>query len=420
MLRGKLSFISTLLLLSLVLPALLLTPARAQETSHTFTETGKTVSGIFLQYWHTHGGLAQQGYPISDEMTLTSTDGKEYKTQFFERAVFEHHPEYAGTENEVLLKLVGQTFYDRHFGNTPPLNQSVNPTNTYTFQETGHAIGGKFRAYWEAHGGLAQQGYPMTDEFTMVSTDGKEYTTQVFQRAVFELHPEFAGTENEVLLRLLGVEELAELSNPETSTTPTPSATTGPEATATLEAQSVIVIPYAYGRVEIENQSPEVITMNGNARLYFEDIYRKTGKTGTVNLKVIILPFGFELNNQRLRESSYNGKPVVEADMGGCGANRTEMVAGAMYFQIDGGEANKTSCKQVQNLENYKPLHAAFAVGQFRSWLISFGGYKDDAESVAGKKMLDAIDPILKPGITFTDVDGKQVVTNPPMDAYIP
>ncbi|MEA2575684.1 MAG: polysaccharide biosynthesis protein PslG, partial [Chloroflexia bacterium] len=205
-------FLTTLLLmLALPLPQ---TSTRAQETTHTFPETGKTVRGIFLQYWTTHGGLAQQGYPISDEMMLKSTDGKEYRTQFFQRAVFEQHAEFAGTPNEVLLKLVGQTFYERHFQTTPPSNQAVNPTNSMTFKETGHGIGGKFRAYWEQHGGLAQQGYPMTDEFKMASTDGKEYTTQVFQRAVFELHPEFAGTENEVLLRLLGVEELEVFNKP--------------------------------------------------------------------------------------------------------------------------------------------------------------------------------------------------------------
>lgn len=197
----------------------------AQETTHTFPETGKTVSGIFLQYWTSHGGVAQQGYPITDEMDLISTDGKTYRTQFFQRAVFERHPEFAGTPNEVLLKLVGQTFYGRHFNNTPPPNPTVNPTNTLAFKETGHSIGGKFRDYWEKHGGLAQQGYPMTDEFKMVSTDGKEYATQVFQRAVFELHPEFAGTENEVLLRLLGVEELDAVNKPPATATPVPSAT---------------------------------------------------------------------------------------------------------------------------------------------------------------------------------------------------
>ncbi|HEY0072129.1 MAG TPA: hypothetical protein VGE04_19375 [Chloroflexia bacterium] len=225
----KAALLLTTLLLIAALPLLPQTPTRAQETSHTFPETSKTASGIFLQYWTSHGGLAQQGYPISDEMMLASTDGKEYRTQFFQRAVFEHHPEFAGTPNEVLLKLVGQTFYERHFQTTPPPNQTTNPTNTLTFKETGHSIGGKFRDYWEKHGGLAQQGYPMTGEFKMASTDGKEYTTQVFQRAVFELHPEFAGTENEVLLRLLGVEEFEALNKlPTTSTPNVPGATTTP------------------------------------------------------------------------------------------------------------------------------------------------------------------------------------------------
>src|SRR5207249_4151290 len=67
--------------------------------------------------------------------------------------------------------------------------------------ETGHTIGGRFRAYWEQHGGMDQQGYPISDEFTEVSAlDGKLYLVQYFQRAVFEYHPEYAGTPFEVLL----------------------------------------------------------------------------------------------------------------------------------------------------------------------------------------------------------------------------
>ncbi|MDQ3929283.1 MAG: hypothetical protein M3328_09065, partial [Chloroflexota bacterium] len=39
----------------------------AQPDSRLFPETGKTVKGKFLQYWNTHGGLPQQGFPISEE-----------------------------------------------------------------------------------------------------------------------------------------------------------------------------------------------------------------------------------------------------------------------------------------------------------------------------------------------------------------
>src|SRR3954447_18894152 len=79
----------------LAMPALpSATGSYAQGDSHTFPETGQTVKGKFLAYWSGHGGLAQQGYPISAEMQAASdTDGKTYTVQYFERAVFEVHPE---------------------------------------------------------------------------------------------------------------------------------------------------------------------------------------------------------------------------------------------------------------------------------------------------------------------------------------
>ncbi len=68
--------------------------AFAQSGCQTSKETSKTVCGRFLQYWSSHGGVAQQGFPISNEMPETSaTDGKTYTVQYFERAVFELHPE---------------------------------------------------------------------------------------------------------------------------------------------------------------------------------------------------------------------------------------------------------------------------------------------------------------------------------------
>ncbi len=71
------------------------------------------------------------------------------------------------------------------------------------FAETGHNLGGAFRAYWEAQGSLAQFGLPMTESFAERNTDdGKSYTVQYFERARFELHPEKDG--EQVLLGRLG------------------------------------------------------------------------------------------------------------------------------------------------------------------------------------------------------------------------
>jgi hypothetical protein len=66
-------------------------------------------------------------------------------------------------------------------------------------------VGGKFLEYWQRNGGLPQQGFPISEEFTEVSDlDGKPYRVQYFERAVFELHPENVGTPYEVLLSQLG------------------------------------------------------------------------------------------------------------------------------------------------------------------------------------------------------------------------
>ena len=79
----------------------------AQGDSHYFPETNHTVSGKFWDYWQAHGGLAQQGYPISDEFTeVSDLNGKPYTVQYFERAVFEMHPENQ-PPYDVLLSQLG-------------------------------------------------------------------------------------------------------------------------------------------------------------------------------------------------------------------------------------------------------------------------------------------------------------------------
>lgn len=84
--------------------------------SLTFAPTGKTVRGAFLAYWDAHGGLPIFGYPISNEMTEQSaTDGKPYTVQYFERAVFELHPENQ-PPYDVLLTRLGSLRYDTLYG----------------------------------------------------------------------------------------------------------------------------------------------------------------------------------------------------------------------------------------------------------------------------------------------------------------
>src|SRR5438132_1294898 len=79
----------------------------AQPQCQTFTQTNKTVCGIFLTYWTEHGGVPRQGLPISSEFQeVSDIDRKTYTVQYFERAVFEHHPENQAPY-DVLISLLG-------------------------------------------------------------------------------------------------------------------------------------------------------------------------------------------------------------------------------------------------------------------------------------------------------------------------
>lgn len=190
----------------LVMTAFPSQPSAAQTGSRTFPETGKTVKGKFLTYWDTHGGLAQQGFPISEEMQEKSdTDGKTYTVQYFERAVFELHPENAGKPSEVLLSLLGVFLYKQKYPNGAPGQVANASPGSRFFPETGRRVGGSFLAYWNTNGALPQQGFPISEEFNEVSPlDGKTYKVQYFERAVFEAHPEQRDPRFQVLLSQLG------------------------------------------------------------------------------------------------------------------------------------------------------------------------------------------------------------------------
>ena len=156
-----------------------------------FPETGRSARGAFLAYWQQNGGLPQQGFPISEEMTEKSdTDGKFYTVQYFERAVFELHPENK-PPYDLLLSLLGNFDYKRKYPSGAPGQQPNTSPGSILFKETGKRLGGVFLSYWQQHGGLAQQGFPISDELTEKSElNGKTYRVQYFERAVFEYHPE--------------------------------------------------------------------------------------------------------------------------------------------------------------------------------------------------------------------------------------
>ena len=140
------------------------------------------IAGRFLSYWQKHGGLMRFGVPLSSEGRERLDDGNEYVVQYFERARLELHPENA-PPYDVLLGQIG-----RHFHPADPPATPL-PDARY-FPETGHNLYTGFRDYWEARGGFAAFGLPLSEEFTERLEDGNDYTVQYFERARFEWHPE--------------------------------------------------------------------------------------------------------------------------------------------------------------------------------------------------------------------------------------
>jgi mono/diheme cytochrome c family protein len=88
-----------------------------------------------------------------------------------------------------------------------PVTAENAPAGNVFFPETGHSVGPSFAAYWQANGGLARFGYPLSEQYNGIGSDGQPYTMQLFERARFELHPENPDGQ-QVLLGLLGAEEL--------------------------------------------------------------------------------------------------------------------------------------------------------------------------------------------------------------------
>jgi hypothetical protein len=141
-----------------------------------FKETDTYVFAPFAEYWAKNGGLSIFGYPITPDFEQGNS-----RVQWFERARFEV-PTTATSAQQVTLGLLGLDARNKIVD--PPLASPPAPDRRF-FAETGHSLGGAFRAYWEARGGIAIFGLPITEE---IVENGR--TVQYFERARFEFHPE--------------------------------------------------------------------------------------------------------------------------------------------------------------------------------------------------------------------------------------
>ena len=169
-----------------------------------FTQTNHNVSGLFLQNFDLSGGIPINGLPLTEEFK----DSTGMTIQVFERAILElhqpleddHTPQPAPYVEHKLLGVFLTT--GRTFAPADPLTTT---TGTRYFEATKHNLASTFGKFWDDNGGLAEFGYPLSEEFQETNPDdGNLYTVQYFERARFEYHPENVGTPYTVELGQLG------------------------------------------------------------------------------------------------------------------------------------------------------------------------------------------------------------------------
>lgn len=179
----------------LALSALSLSPIHAATDVVYVAATGHYMRGAFRDFWDKNGGLANFGYPLTDEYVDAQT-GRIY--QYYERSRFERAQ---ASSTIVQLGLIGREVAGtRSFSTAQPISNSQ---QRRYFPETRHIVQYGFKDIWETRGGLAIFGLPLSDELDEQLADGQTHTIQYFERARFEYWPNLPAGQR-VLLSALG------------------------------------------------------------------------------------------------------------------------------------------------------------------------------------------------------------------------
>jgi len=161
--------------------------AQTSERRQFFPDTGHTISGDFLiKFTSIPNPLEIFGQPITEQFFDQSTGRL---IQYFEKTRLELHPDEI-PDLQVQLSVLGDYLYE-------PGDTLITPSNSPAcryFPGTNYPVCYAFLDFFEANGGAAQFGYPISGFETH---DG--WISQYFNRARFEWHPERPSGERVVV-----------------------------------------------------------------------------------------------------------------------------------------------------------------------------------------------------------------------------
>ena len=152
------------------------------EGGRYYSETGHTLDARFVAFFDDHGGAAILGFPITDSF-IDPASG--WRIQYLENARLELAPEAGSSRVGVRLAALGEALGGWEAPLAPDqIPASADATCRY-YAESGHAVCHAFLDFYQAEGGPALFGYPIS-EFKLEG----ERIVQYFQAFRFDWYPE--------------------------------------------------------------------------------------------------------------------------------------------------------------------------------------------------------------------------------------
>lgn len=153
---------------------------------------------LFYSSGRTGWALSRDDFSMAEVQTL-QREGAAYLLSA-DQEWLGHHPDYRGLITTYGVQKLARNYILFDLNAKPATNDRL------YFLESGHTLGGAFRAYWERNGGVARLGYPISEELVENNPlDGQQRTVQYFERAVLEYHAEKEGTPDTVMLASVGL-----------------------------------------------------------------------------------------------------------------------------------------------------------------------------------------------------------------------